>query len=99
MTDINKEIKKHQVLTMEEFNSIHIEWKETNSTLMFDRMVQCNLGLIMSIASKRICMALDKDDLFQAGYFGFERAIDKYDVRIGFTFSTYALLWKAYCVQ
>ncbi len=59
-------------------------------------LVAANQRLVMSIAQKyrRSCNAsLDIDDLFEEGFFGLARAVEKFDWRRGFKFSTYATWW------
>ncbi|MBI4157483.1 sigma-70 family RNA polymerase sigma factor, partial [Candidatus Woesebacteria bacterium] len=58
-----------------------------------DELVNRNLGLILSIAKKYQGRGLDITDLFQEGYLGFQRAVEKADWRRGFKLSTYATWW------
>jgi RNA polymerase primary sigma factor len=57
-----------------------------------DRMVTCNLRLVVSIA-KRYQGQMPLGDLVQEGIIGLMRAVDKFDWRRGFKFSTYATWW------
>ena len=58
-----------------------------------DRLIQSNLRLVVSIARKFIGRGLILSDLIQEGNFGLMKAVDKYDYKKGFRFSTYATWW------
>lgn len=58
-----------------------------------DRLICCNMRLVVSIARNFTNRGLDLNDLIQEGYFGLIRAVDKFDYRLGNKFSTYATWW------
>ncbi|NLE10436.1 MAG: sigma-70 family RNA polymerase sigma factor [Actinobacteria bacterium] len=58
-----------------------------------DRMIQSNLRLVISIAKNYYTQDMDFLDLIQEGNTGLIRAVDKFDYRKGFKFSTYATWW------
>lgn len=58
-----------------------------------DKMAVANLKLVLSIAKKYLFSGQPLDDLLQEGNIGLLKAVDRYDWRRGFKFSTYATWW------
>ncbi len=79
-----KEIKK-AIYTI---NAIHNEYESARN-----RFSEGNLRLVVSIAKRYRKRGMVFHDLIQEGNTGLMRAVDKYDYRMGFKFSTYATWW------
>jgi RNA polymerase primary sigma factor len=58
-----------------------------------DEFIRCNLRLVISISKRFMGRGLDILDLIQEGNLGLIRAVEKFDWRKGFKFSTYATWW------
>ncbi|HEY2769478.1 MAG TPA: RNA polymerase sigma factor RpoD/SigA [Solirubrobacteraceae bacterium] len=64
-----------------------------------ERMINSNLRLVVAQARRYQGHGLSMDDLVQEGMFGLIRAVEKFDWRKGFKFSTYGTLWIRQAIQ
>ena len=64
-----------------------------------ERMINSNLRLVVSIAKRYRGHGVPFSDLIQDGIIGLNRAVEKFDWRKGFKFSTYATWWIRQAVQ
>jgi RNA polymerase primary sigma factor len=67
--------------------------READGRLAKDTFICCNLRLVASIARGFQGQGLDLPDLVQEGILGMIRAVEKFDHRLGYKFSTYATWW------
>src|SRR3989339_64530 len=87
-----KEIGNHDLLNAEE-EVVLAKKAEKGDEIAAAHLARANLRLVVSIAKKYMGRGLQFLDLIQEGNIGLMRAVDKFDWRRGFKFSTYATWW------
>ena len=89
------EFSKKIGLSVGEFKRLvsRIQKGERESRIAKKEMVEANLRLVISIAKKYTNRGLQFLDLIQEGNIGLMKAVDKFEYRRGYKFSTYATWW------
>jgi|TARA_R110000851_G_scaffold48756_4_gene117634 RNA polymerase primary sigma factor len=87
-----KDIGKHSLLTKQQEQEL-AKRIEAGDQAAKREMIQRNLRLAVSVAKKMQKKTVDLEDLIQEANIGLIRAVEKFDWRKGFRFSTYAHWW------
>ncbi|MBS9720985.1 RNA polymerase sigma factor RpoD [Tianweitania sp. BSSL-BM11] len=98
IADIRSEIQNlatETAISILEFRKIvnQVQKGEREAAIAKKEMVEANLRLVISIAKKYTNRGLQFLDLIQEGNIGLMKAVDKFEYRRGYKFSTYATWW------
>lgn len=98
LQDFFESVGKTDLLTREE--EVELSKKiEMGDQRARDKMIKANIRLAISIAKKYSNKGIDLEDLIQESSLGLIKAVDRFDWRKGFKFSTYACWWIKQAVR
>lgn len=87
------ELGNYPILTREEEIELFKKYNETGSMEAYDKIIKHNLRLAVSVACAYTGRGLELLDLIQEANIGLIKAVEKFDYRKGYKFSTYAIWW------
>ena len=87
-----RQVSRHRLLSREEEIALAKRIEQADESARSE-LIQANLRLVVSVAAKYQGHNVPLEDLIQEGNIGLMRAVNKFDYRKGFKFSTYAIWW------
>lgn len=88
-----KETKRFPLLTHEATMELFRKYKEDGDKKARQKIIEHNLRLVVDIAKRYSNNGIEFSDLIQEGNIGLMTALEKFDYKRGFKFSTYATWW------
>ena len=86
--EFREELERHRSEIVKHFEQVRERSRQATN-----RMIQANLRLVVSVAKDHNDRGVPLPDLIQEGNIGLMQAVQKFDHRRGFKFSTYAIPW------
>jgi len=86
------QIKNNTILTREEEIELSEQYKKGNTDAK-NKLIECNLKLVVEISKGFINKGIPINDLIQEGNIGLIKAVEKFDTKYNCKFSTYAVWW------
>ena len=86
--EFREELERHRSEIVKHFEQVRERSRQATN-----RMIQANLRLVVSVAKNHNDRGVPLPDLIQEGNIGLMQAVQKFDHRRGFKFSTYAIPW------
>lgn len=93
-----KDIRKGTLLTADQEKAL-AKRIEAGDEKARQRMIESNLRLVVSIGKRYIHMGLPFSDIIEEGNIGLMKAVEKFQYRKGFRFSTYASWWIRQAIE
>ena len=87
-----RELKKWPVLSHTDSTQLFQDMENGSSTAR-KKIINSNLRLVISVAKGYATKGIPMDDIIQEGNIGLMRAVERFDWKKGFRFSTYAIWW------
>lgn len=87
-----RDLKKWPVLSPEESTKLFQEMEDGSSSAR-RKIINSNLRLVISVAKGYATKGIPMDDIIQEGNIGLMRAVERFDWKKGYRFSTYAIWW------
>ena len=94
-----KEIRKSVLLTFAQEQDLGKRIQEQGDEDARRQMIESNLRLVVSMAKRYINRGLPFSDIIEEGNIGLIRAVEKFDYKRGFKFSTYASWWIRQAIE